>query len=251
MYRDYLNFTLRISSIFPLFSLLYFYNTSNDALPFLTFCFPFRVLALFTCTLFSSVVIRPKNITPNYTTELPENSDWSYEISRSVSSRKSRTVCASFQAWCLSKQNLYFYMCKCLRKGSAIGWRITKCGQGYLEGTLVLIKCEWCPLAIYCLQPAGKLMKLYYCINRHISSATWSPFVWAYSLSFLSTYGQETRWWPWTGTRSGLCVKLLVFQLNWCSFGSKHNCFILLYLFKLTTCFSLCTWPSSGHKIHN
>jgi len=25
---------------------------------------------------------------------------------------------------------------------------------------------------------------------------------------------------------------------------------MLLSLFKLTTCFGLCTWPSSGHKIY-
>lgn len=50
-------------------------------------------------------------------------------------------------------------MCKCLRKGRAIGRRSTKCEQAWLEGTLMLIKCEWCPLAIDCLQPVGNLME--------------------------------------------------------------------------------------------
>ena len=39
-------------------------------------------------------------------------------------------------------------------------------------------------------------------------------------------------------------------QLNRGSFESKHN-YLTLSLFKLTTCFGLCTGPSSGHKIYN
>ena len=39
--------------------------------------------------------------------------------------------------------------------------------------------------------------------------------------------------------------------LNMGSFESKHNYFMLLTLFKLTTCFDSCTGPSSGHKIYN
>jgi len=38
-------------------------------------------------------------------------------------------------------------------------------------------------------------------------------------------------------------------QLNRGSFESKHSCLMLLSLFKLTTCFRLCTGPSSGRKI--
>jgi len=40
-------------------------------------------------------------------------------------------------------------------------------------------------------------------------------------------------------------------QLNRGSFESKHNCLMLLPLFKLTTCFDLSTGPYSGHKICN
>ena len=37
-------------------------------------------------------------------------------------------------------------------------------------------------------------------------------------------------------------------QLNRGSFESKQNCLILLSLFKLTTCFGLCTGPSSVQR---
>jgi len=49
------------------------------------------------------------------------------------------------------------------------------------------------------------------------------------------------------------CIIPVVFysQLNRGSFESKHNYIMLLYLFKLTTCFGLCTGSSSGHKIFN
>jgi len=39
-------------------------------------------------------------------------------------------------------------------------------------------------------------------------------------------------------------------RLNTGSFESKHNYLKLLSLFNLTTCFGLCTGPSSGHKIY-
>jgi len=35
------------------------------------------------------------------------------------------------------------------------------------------------------------------------------------------------------------------------SFESKHKYLMFLSLFKLTTCFGLCTGPSSGHKTYN
>ena len=45
--------------------------------------------------------------------------------------------------------------------------------------------------------------------------------------------------------------KICKIQLNRGSFESKYNYLILLSLFKPTTCFGLCTGPSSGHKIYN
>jgi len=49
--------------------------------------------------------------------------------------------------------------------------------------------------------------------------------------------------------RSHCSSKRMQYQLNRGSFESKHNYLILLSLFQLTTCFGLCTGPSSGHKI--
>jgi hypothetical protein len=101
-------------------------------------------------------------------------------------------------------------MCKCLHKGSTIGRIITKCGQGSLEGTLMLIKCERCPLAVERLEPVGNPMETW----LHISSAIWSSFIWGCSLSFLYTYGQVKWCPPWPSVHSGVWVKQSVLKFH-------------------------------------
>ena len=53
-----------------------------------------------------------------------------------------------------------------------------------------------------------------------------------------------------SGIITPIGVTTIYLQLNRGSFESKHNYLMLLSLFQLTTCFGLCTRPSSGHKIY-
>ena len=55
-----------------------------------------------------------------------------------------------------------------------------------------------------------------------------------------------------TGTSFRCIIPVVLYlQLKSGSFETKHNCLMILSLFKPTTCFGPCTGPSSGHKIYN
>jgi len=77
-----------------------------------------------------------------------------------------------------------------------------------------------------------------------LSPSTWSGFYDTFNVSYSPCIQS-------LDASSPLCFiyNQIVFTLS--QNTSKYNYLMLLYFFKLTTCFGPCTGPSSGHKIYN